>query len=291
VHRLSEGTSQGNQAKRKSPRPACDERSEKYDGYEVIKVTVDNGISTLMLNRPEVHNACVPETFRDLIRYFTTVKDDPEVSVIIVTGAGASFSSGGDLRSIHQRIHSQTLLDQLPERRGLPLVDCMLSLPQPTVAAINGHAIGWGLSFALWCDIGIVAEDALIGDPHIKLGRVPPSGALMFEYCIGTARAKRMLLTGELISGKQAAEWGLIAKAVPRSEVLREAREEAERLRSIPPLAMRWTKRLLNARIHREVHGMLELSSAWGALSMATEDSREAIDAWIEKRKPQFRGR
>jgi enoyl-CoA hydratase len=261
-----------------------------YEGLETVTIDIADRIATLTLNRPESRNASTPEMFRDLIRCFVSLRDDPRVGVIILTGAGKDFSAGGDLTRLQSQSHVESVLDRLPEHRALRLVDSILSVPQPLIAAVNGNAIGWGLALAMWADLTVVAEDALIGDPHVKLGLVPPSSVPMFEFNVGTARARRMLLMAELISGTEAAAWGLVAMAVPRAEVLAEARRRAAAFLELPPLAVNWTKRLLNARVHREVHGLLEQAAAFEGLTMITKDSVEAVDAWVEGRKPVYTG-
>lgn len=273
------------------PRPNDYHATLDYDGFETIRVEFEGGLCTITLNRPESHNSSNPEMFRDLIRAFITLRDDPRVGAVILTGAGKSFSAGGDLKRLRQQASNEHVLDRLPEHRALRLVDSILSIPQPLICAINGNAIGWGLALALWADVTIVADDALVGDPHVAHGLVPPSSIPMFEFNVGTARAKRILLTGELIKGKEAADWGLIAKSVPREEVMSSARAQADQFLRMPPLSVRWTKRLLNMRVHRQVHGLLELAAAFEGLSMTSTDSVEALDAWLEKRDPKYVGR
>lgn len=262
-----------------------------YTGYDQLLVERDGAVVTVILNRPSVRNAANHGMLAEITRFFHTVRDDESVLAIIVTGAGEAFCAGGDLRFLRRRIDEAHWYDRIPEHRTPRLIEELLGVPQPIIAAVNGHAIGWGCCLALWCDIVIVSEDALIGDPHVRLGLSVPQNALLFAITAGLPQAKRLALMGELLHGDEAARIGLVAKALPAAEVLEEARRHASTFAELPPRAVQWTKRLLNHGVKREVLALIDTSVALEGLSMITDDHREALDAWIEKRTPVYRGR
>lgn len=262
-----------------------------YEGYTRITTDLSDGIMTVTLDRPEAGNAADHAMLRDLTSFFRTVWDDARVNAILITGAGESFCGASNPGHIRARLGEGELVERIPEHRVPRLVDAMLDVPQPIVAAVNGDAIGVGISLALWSDIAIVAEDAKVGDLHVRIGVSVPQNTLLFQSCVGTARAKYLLLGSKLISGTQAADWGLVARAAPGVEVLAEARAEASELAGRPPHALRWTKRLLNQELRKQAVDHLQLSLAFTGLSLSTRDHAEALDATVEEREPRFEGR
>jgi enoyl-CoA hydratase len=266
-------------------------QESEYSGYEQLLIARDGSVITVTLNRPELLNAANHGMLAEVTRFFHTVRDDDSVLAIIITGAGKAFCAGGDLKFLRQKIDDAHWYDRIPEHRTRRLIEEILAVPQPIIAAVNGHAIGWGCCLALWCDIVLISEDALIGDPHVRLGLSVPQNAILFALTAGIPQAKRLALMGELVRGSEAANIGLVAKALPADSVLEEARRQASTFAELPPRAVQWTKRVLSLPVKREVLALLEPSLAFEGFSMITDDHREALDAWIEKRPPRYHGR
>jgi enoyl-CoA hydratase len=171
------------------------------------------------------------------------------------------------------------------------LIQNMLMVEQPIIGAINGDAVGLGATIALFCDVVIAAEKARFGDPHVKVGIVAgDGGAIIWPALIGVSRAKEFLMTGKLINAVEAERIGLVNHAVPQSEVLAKARELAQELADGPTWAIRYTKVAVNKWLSHQVNLILDASLGLEMLTFNTEDHKEATRAWVEKRKPQFKG-
>lgn len=254
-------------------------------------------IVTLTLNRPETRNALAThEDCSALVDALQRANADSGVSVLILTGAGAAFSAGGDLKAMKTRSGIGPLATPSDTRanykRGVQRVALALAeLEIATVAAVNGHAIGLGLDLACLCDIRICAEGAKLASSFVKVGLVPgDGGAWILPRVIGYARAAEMILTGDTINTATALRYGLINQAVPAEKVLEVARVCAERIAVNPPRSVRLAKRLLREGQHGRLSDVLELSAAFQAMAHETADHAEAVDAFLEKRKPVFTG-
>jgi len=168
----------------------------------------------------------------------------------------------------------------------------MLDLDKPIIAAVNGAAVGLGATIALFCDIIIAAETARFGDTHVRAGVVAgDGGAVMWPLLVGPAKAKELLMTGDIIDAKEAERIGLVNKVVPLADLLPTARELARRLANGPTLAIAWTKHSINKRIKQDVNLLIDASLASENLTFLTEDHKEAARAFVEKREPKFKGR
>jgi enoyl-CoA hydratase len=168
----------------------------------------------------------------------------------------------------------------------------MLEVEQPLISAVNGDAVGLGATIALFCDIIIAAENARLGDTHVKVGLVAgDGGAVIWPLLIGVAKAKELLFTGDLIDAREAERIGLVNRVVPPGKAYEEALRLATRLAAGPTRAIRWTKLATNKRLKDEVNLVLDASLAVETLSMGTEDHKEAARAFVEKRPPRYTGR
>lgn len=264
--------------------------SDRYSDFAQILVEIRGAVAILTLNsNPERHNPINHPMMGELTRFFRAVREDRRVRAIVVTGAGKSFSSGGDVNAMQSNA-SETWLDRLPVNSVMPLVESILGVEQPVVAAVKGYAIGAGAVLALWSDIVIIAEDATIGDPHAKLGLTVPTSVVLMPIAIGMPRAKALLLTGRLVKGAEAAAMGLVARAVPSEAVMDEALRQAAEIAEMPPLSVQWTKRVLNTLLRRDIDALLGHSLALEGLSLMTADYKEAVEAFVNKRKPEFTG-
>jgi enoyl-CoA hydratase len=261
-----------------------------YSRYKLIKVEKDDKVAVFTLNRPEALNAINAELHTELEDIFADVAQDNDVNVVVLTGAGRAFCSGGDVKGMDAR-QFEDFKVRVPVRYGKRLIHNIIEVEQPIIAAVNGDAVGLGATLALFCDIIIASEKARFGDPHVRVGLVAgDGGAVIWPLLCGMAKAKEYLMTGDLISAAEAERIGLINRAVPPSEVMPKAMELARRLANGPTRAIRWTKLACNKRLRDEVNLVLDASLAVETISMLTEDHREAARAFVEKRSPKFKG-
>jgi enoyl-CoA hydratase len=260
----------------------------KQENYETILIDKSDGIATLTLNRPERLNAVNGTLHSELSTIFLDVQADPDVRVAVLTGAGRGFSAGGDFSGASMEPKSG--LSMMQEARRI--VDNILDLEKPLIAAVNGPAVGLGATIALCCDVVIAAKNARIGDPHVKMGiTAGDGGAVMWPLLIGVNRAKYWLMTGELMTADEAMEIGLVNKVVDEGEALNESMVLARKLAAGAPYAVQTTKVSVNKLIKAVSNLVLPLSLSLEEVSMTKEDHREAVKAFQEKRDPQFTGR
>ncbi|MCK8786961.1 crotonase/enoyl-CoA hydratase family protein [Roseomonas sp. NAR14] len=255
----------------------------------------DGPVVTLTMNAPEKRNALSieggsTEAFLDAC---ARIAAEPDVRCVILTGAGSAFSAGGDLKSMRDRYGMPPLEIREGYRRGIQKIPLALyELEVPTIAAVNGPAIGAGLDLACMCDMRIGAESALFAESFVSVGIVPgDGGAWLLPRVVGRAKAAEMAFTGDRLDARAALECGLVSQVVPDAELLGAAKALARRVARNPPGVLRLTKRLLREGEHMRLSSLLELSASFQALAHSTEDHREALDAWFEKRRPDFKGR
>ena len=259
--------------------------------YQSLLVQCDGGVTTLTLNRPETMNAANFEMQRELCQFFIDAALDPDLRVIVMTGAGDVFSAGGDFDDMENMIADPSLFwDELPF--GKQLISAILDCNKPIIAKINGHAMGLGATLALFCDVTFAAETARIGDPHVAIGFVAgDGGAVIWPQLAGINRAKEYLFTGEAIPATVAAEIGLINHAVPADELDARVDDYVAKVAAAAPRAVQWTKASMNIGLKQLASSTIDASLAYEALSNSTRDHQEALSAFREKRKPSFEGK
>lgn len=253
-------------------------------------------ILTVTLNLPERRNPISDLTMIDaLLATMAEADADLGVRAVILTGAGTAFSSGGDLKQMKAGVGLRATLPAQTRRnyrtgiQRLPLA--FHALEVPVIAAINGPAIGAGLDLACMCDVRIAAKGARFAESFVKVGIVPgDGGAWLLPRVIGFSRATELALTGEMIDADAALACGLVSHVVDDDALMDKAREVAGKIAANPPHAVRMTKRLLREGQTATLANILEMSAAMQSLAHATKDNDEAIDAFIEKRAPVFRG-
>lgn len=255
-----------------------------------------DAVLTVTLNQPERRNPISDHAMVDaLVAVMQEADADIGVRVVILTGAGTVFSSGGDLKQmksgagLRAGLPAQTRRNYKTGIQRLPLM--FQALEVPVIAAINGPAIGAGLDLATMCDIRIAAESARFAESFVKLGIVPgDGGAWLLPRIVGFSRATELALTGEMFDAATALAYGLVSHVVPDDQLMARAHEIAGKIAANPPHAVRMTKRLLREGQMSTLANILEMSAAMQSLAHATRDNDEAIDAFIEKRAPVFRG-
>lgn len=259
----------------------------QYGEQHHLAVRIEDRVAILTLDRPEVHNAVNHAVHVGLETIFRVLARDPDVGAIVLTGSGKSFCAGGDVKN-YGRPDARPI-DQLRGTRYL--VQEMIACEAPIIAAVNGTAAGLGATIALLSDVIYMADTARIGDTHVKMGLVAgDGGAVIWPLLIGPHRAKELLMSGKLVTGLQAAEMGLVNHCVPVGQVLEEAVAFARELAHGPMAAIRWTKMAINQHIQHSINTTLNFSVAAEHLSAHTEDMREAVAAFAEKRDPKFTG-
>ncbi|MBT3536543.1 MAG: enoyl-CoA hydratase/isomerase family protein [Rhodospirillaceae bacterium] len=261
-----------------------------YSVYKDLLIEKDNGILTITLNAPDSLNAFTAGMHNGLSRIWTDVHDDPEVDVIVLTGAGRAFSAGGNVVAMQTKIDDTDLWDQgMPEAKRI--IFRMLECDKPIIARVNGHAVGLGATVALFCDIIIAADHAKIGDPHVSAGLVAgDGGAVIWPQLIGFARAKEYLFTGDLMMAAEAERIGLINHCVPADELDDKVYSLARRLAAGASKSIRWTKQVVNIPLRQLAHSMMDLSLSVETQSNMSADHQEAVTAFSNKRKPDFTG-
>lgn len=256
--------------------------------YQAIQVEKREGVAVLTLNRPERLNAVNGTMHSEFVRLFLDIQSDPEVRAAVLTGAGRAFCAGGDFSG--DRLAPESGMSLMQEARRI--VDNLLDLEKPIVAALNGAAVGLGATIALSCDVVYAARSARIGDPHVRMGiTAGDGGAVIWPLLIGPNRAKEYLMTGDLMNAEQAYEFGLVNHLTEDGEAFNEAFAFARRLADGPAYAIQSTKVSVNKTIKAVSNLVLPVSLALEEVSMTTEDHREAVRAFQEKREPNFTGR
>jgi enoyl-CoA hydratase len=262
-----------------------------YSRYTSILVEKANKVITLTLNRPQALNAIDHTLHLELEDIFEDVARDEEVNAVILTGSGRTFSAGGDIKGMVDRATKGTPFITLAGARRLILN--ILKVEQPIIAALNGDAVGLAATVALFCDIILAAENARIGDPHVRVGLVAgDGGAIIWPLLAGLAKAKELLLTGDLITAGEAERLGVINRVLPEDQLMPQARALAQRLADGPTKAIRWTKQVIQKRLRDEVNLVLDASLGleYGE-TFTSQDHQEAVRAFLEKREPRFQGR
>ena len=246
-----------------------------------------DGVLLITMNRPEVYNAADEVMHSQLAKLWTDVARDDETRVAVITGAGKAFSAGGDLAMVQRQIGDYGRVTSMLSEMS-DLVYNMVNCPQPIVSAINGVAVGAGLVVALLADISICAQDARLGDGHVRLGvAAGDHAAIIWPLLCGMAKARYYLMTGEMVTGAEAERIGLVSKALPTDEVLPEALRIAEGLATGPQQAIRLTKRALNGWL-RVAGPIFDQSAAYEMLTFLGDDVKEGAAALREKRPPRF---
>lgn len=254
-----------------------------------------DNIVTLTLNRPETRNALTAEVVDALVGHCDKIAFDHTVRAVIVTGAGPAFCAGGSVKDMREQ---SGLFGGSPAemrnryRSGIQRIPLALyELEAPTIAAVNGGAIGAGCDLACMCDIRIAADNAVFSESFVKLGIIPgDGGAWLLPRVVGLSRAYEMSFTGMQLNATKSVEWNLASRVVPAASLLDEARALAASIAANPPEVLRMTKRLLREGQRSDLRTTLELSAAFQAVAQHLPDHREAVTAMFEKRGGNFTG-
>lgn len=261
--------------------------------YETLLYNLTDGVATVTLNRPEVLNAFSTPMQRELAAVIARLADDSAVRAVVLTGAGRAFCAGGDIGEMEGAADPTPLASRNKLHRMLTSVLMpLVRLEKPVIAAVNGVAVGAGMNLALAADITLVAEQARFSQAFVKVGLVPDTGGLyLLTRLIGLNRAKELCFTGRMLDAREALDLGLVNQVVSADELMPAAHALAQELARGATAAIGLTKSLLNVAPTATLEEMAEFESYALAVALSTEDHREGIRAFREKRAPQFRGR
>jgi len=254
-------------------------------GNEHIKVEKKKEIGIITLNRPEARNALNRKMIHELGDALTELENDPQIRSIIITG-NKDFCAGADIKEMNA-IKPEEI--ETFCRWGHKVFDQLEGMGKPVIAAITGFALGGGCELALACDIRIAGESAKLGQPEVNLGLIPGFGGTQrLSRLVGIARAKEMILTGKIINAKEAASIGLVNRVVKDEELMIAVEEMAQVIAQKAPIAVKMAKKLINE--NQEIKEGLEKEIDFFVQCFATQDRLEGINAFLEKRKPEFKG-
>lgn len=253
-------------------------------------------VATITLNRPKKLNAYSEIMVHEILAALGEARDDDQIRAVIITGTGRGFCTGGDIGRDFQypaRYRGHRMESMLEMRENMhELVKFLQRFDKPTIAAVNGAAVAGGLTLALSCDFRIAAESARLGDTSLKFALIPDEGgAYLFPRFLGLEKALKMSLFSEVYSAYQALELGLVTEVVSDAELMPRAREWAGRLAAGPPIAIRITKRMMYKQLTMSLDNALEDAALGTMVANYTEDVKEGIAAFHEKRPPKFQGK
>ena len=262
----------------------------QFHDYETLRFEYQDRVLRLTIAGKSRMNGVDARMHEELARVFLDVQRDPDSDIVVLTGAGPAFCAGGDMAWFQDMIDDPRQFRALgPEAKRI--ITSLLELEKPIVCRLNGAAAGLGASIALLCDIIIADETALIGDPHVKVGLVAgDGGSVIWPQLIGFARAKEMLLTGDMIRAKDAVAMGLINHAVPAGQLDAKVDEIVGKILGNPRWAVRWTKTAVNVTLRDIANKVNDAAIAYELLSNMMKDRQEAVSAFVEKRRPSYTG-
>ena len=262
--------------------------------YKCLLYDVQDGIATLTMNRPERLNALGDTLREDLQDAVTRASEDPDVRVLILTGAGKGFCSGGDVKAMNERRESgsaRPVMEKVAPGRDLTVL-ALRDAPKPVIAAINGAAAGAGMNLALCCDIRLASTAAKFAQAFVRRGLHPDWGGTYFlPRVVGTAKACELIFTGDVIDAQEALRLGIVSAVHAPEDLMPAAQALARKIADGPPIAIRLAKRAIYHNAECDLRQALEFETYAQNICQDTEDAAEGIRAFVEKRAPTFRGR
>ncbi len=247
-------------------------------------------LAYITINRPDAMNALSNALVEEFSQAFDLVEQDEDVRALIITGAGEkAFMAGADIKELEKRDY---VLGRQQTRRRQQVFNRIAEMKIPVIAAINGFALGAGLELAIACTLRVACEEARLGSPEVNLGIIPGDGATQrLPRLVGFGRAMEMVLTGDQLDAQEAYRIGLVNKVVPRGELMETTKKLAEKIASKAPLAVQCAKEAVNRSMEVGIYEGLAHESYLHAFTCATDDKKEGVSAFLEKRKPNFQGK
>jgi 2-(1,2-epoxy-1,2-dihydrophenyl)acetyl-CoA isomerase len=271
-----------------APAETAADTQEAAMGYQTLLVERSGAIATITLDRPDVRNALDLTMRREMIDALDEIEADAAARVVIVTGAGEHFCAGGDVKSMRERRQSAAegrARVEMLNRMVLRLVD----FPRPTIAMVDGFAVGAGCNIALCCDLVVASDRARFGEVFGKIGLVPDGGgSWLVTRLAGLARAKELIFTADVIDAAEALRMGLVNRVVPVAQLAAVTRALAERIAAGPPVALGLAKQLVNRAASSDLPAALDREAYAQALALAGDEHQEGLRAFFEKRPPRF---
>jgi enoyl-CoA hydratase len=257
--------------------------------FDTLMVTIAQRVATITINRPDKRNALNAAVRADILGALDELRDEPEVRVLVFTGAGdKAFIAGADIGEFAER----TPLEQRAVMEGRRVFDEIAAYPKPTIAMINGFALGGGCELALACDMRIAARSARLGQPEIRLGLIPGGGGTQrLPRLVGAGQALRLILSGEIIDATEAHRIGLVDEIVDDDALRARTAEIAQGMAAHSPVALRLAKAAVHAALEAPLGAGLAMERELFITAFASEDRREGVAAFLEKRTPDFQGR
>ncbi len=258
--------------------------------YDNILFTVEGGVATLTFNRPKALNAMNSATMAELSEAVSCCRKDDAVKVLVLTGAGdKAFVAGADISQMQDLRPQEALAFMEAGQETLRQIE---TLPKPVIAAVNGYALGGGTEIILACDIRFASEKAVFGQPEILIGLIPGwGGTQRLPRIIGMGRAKELILGGAQIDAKRAYEIGLVNRVIPPEQLMEETLKFARKLAGMPGFALKMAKHAVNYGYDLALDSACRLEAECCAQCFSTDDQKEGMKAFLEKRKPAFRGK
>lgn len=255
---------------------------------DLINVQKEERIAILKVNRPEALNSLNETVLKQLDTAIEQLENDDTVDVVIITGEGKAFVAGADIVAMKDLNAEQ---GRMWGNLGQKVFRKIETMSKPVIAAVNGFALGGGCELAMACDIRIASEKAKFGQPEVGLGITPGySGTQRLPRLVGVAKAKELIFTGEMIPADEAERIGLVNKVVKHEDLLTEAKEMANKILKNAQIAVRYSKIAINRGIETDIDTGIEIEANLFGLCFATKDQKEGMSAFVEKRKPEFKG-
>jgi enoyl-CoA hydratase/carnithine racemase len=262
---------------------------------DILYDVADDGVATLTINRPEVMNALRAQTSRDMFEALDDVRSNDDVRCLLITGAGRGFCAGDDFQAIfldEDRANRKIERQIRRIKEGESSLDDIFALEKPTIAAVNGPAVGYGMDIALYCDIRLASDRAKFGWYFVRRGVMGTiGGTFILRQLVGLSKAFELTLTGDLIDAEEALRIGLVSRVVPDDQLMDEARTMARKIAGGPPLTQQLIKRSIHKGFGYDWKSLGEYQQAVGDVLWETDDHMEGVHSFLERREPNFRGR
>jgi 2-(1,2-epoxy-1,2-dihydrophenyl)acetyl-CoA isomerase len=260
-------------------------------GYQTLFHDRSDAVATITLNRPEARNALDTAMRRELVAALDEVEADEAARVLVLTGAGGHFCSGGDVKTMREK-RSTAAEGRARVELLNGMVKRLVDFPKPTIAMVDGYAVGAGSNLALCCDLIVASDRAKFGELFWKIGLVPDGGGTwLLSRVVGLARAKELIFTADVIDAAEAARIGLVNRVVPAAELQRATRTLAEKISAGPPAVLRMAKHMVNRAATSDLAAALDLEAFSQGIALASEDHQEGLRAFFDKRPARFTGR